>query len=472
MGLEDHVVFGRPGARQVQHVMGRRPRDLTIASAIACCMFALFNANGREIPSYDSQPAKYSAIELARRGTLRLNYVVGRTPELAARPAFVVDRAGNYRSAYPVASALAAGAVAWVLSATRLIDLDAPLAPALVAKVTASLLAAIAVALAFLGARRRLPARYAFWVAIGLGLGTNMWASVSQTLWQQETALLALIGAVSMLGRLSLTTFDAVTSATLLGIAGAARPQLAPTVSVLAISIVARLGVRWRSVLALLPIVAAVAAVMGLNIWWFGHPLGPVLRLEAMHGSVHRVGGTFSTDIWDGMLGLLASPNRGLLVFSPIALVAVGSARALIREGWKSDLRWCGVAVAVQLLFYASYAVWWGGHTYGPRYALDALPTLIPLASTGLLAVVARTPLIFAGLAALTWSVAVAATGAFEYPAGQWNSLPLDVDRHHERLWDWSDPQVLRCWRAGPSPQNFALFSRAAFRDASPGDGR
>jgi hypothetical protein len=66
--------------------------------------------------------------------------------------------------------------------------------------------------------------------------------------------------------------------------------------------------------------------------------------------------------------------------------------------------------------------------------------------------------------AALAWSVGVAALGAFCYPEGRWNNSPLDVDRNHERLWDWQDNQIRRSWNAGLSPQNFSLFDRAAIR--------
>ncbi len=116
---------------------------------------------------------------------------------------------------------------------------------------------------------------------------------------------------------------------------------------------------------------------------------------------------------------------------------------------------------------YASYVVWWGGHTYGPRYLLDLLPLLVPLAAHGASRLQGR---IAAGLvgAAIAWSVAVAALGAFCYPNGQWNVDPLDVDRAHQRLWDWSDNEIARCWEAGPSPQNFSLFERAAFRHDVP----
>ena len=51
-----------------------------------------------------------------------------------------------------------------------------------------------------------------------------------------------------------------------------------------------------------------------------------------------------------------------------------------------------------------------------------------------------------------------AATGAFCYPNDRWNTQPVDVDLHHERLWDWRDLQITRCWRQGMSPQNFGLL--------------
>jgi hypothetical protein len=64
----------------------------------------------------------------------------------------------------------------------------------------------------------------------------------------------------------------------------------------------------------------------------------------------------------------------------------------------------------------------------------------------------------------LFWSVLLAGTGAFVFPNERWNSSPVDVDRHHERLWDWRDLQFQRCWTAGPDPRNFSIFSREAFK--------
>jgi hypothetical protein len=236
---------------------------------------------------------------------------------------------------------------------------------------------------------------------------------------------------------------------------------------VLAVSVVARLGVRVGSILILTPLAAAAAVVIGLNTVWFGHLLGAVPRLEALHAGVHFVPGSLTASVPAGMLGLLISPSRGLLVFSPIVAIAAVGASRLTQGGWTSERperRWCAAAIAVQFLLYSTYSVWWGGHTFGPRYALDALPMMVPLGADGVEIVGRHATGRALAIIALVWSVAAAGTGAFVYPSEAWNSDPTEIDRAHGRLWDWRDPQLLRCWQTGPSPQNFDLVRYWRYR--------
>lgn len=429
-----------------------------VAFTLFVTAFIVYNANGREIGSYDSQPTKFTAMALALHHELTLDRTVERMPPLGGRPGFAIDREGHYRTAYPVFPAIVAGGVAIALSAVHVIDLRAPATSGLVATLTASLLTALAVALAFLLARRRLSSTAALALAAGLGFGTNLWAVTSQTLWQSETAVAALMGALLCLSAPAgaLDPRRLWWASLLLGLAGAARPQLAPAIGVLALSIAVRRGQRVDA-LALLPLAVISAAVVGVNMLWFGHPLGAVPRLEALHPSAHGVTGSFGNPV-AGAAGLLVSPSRGLLVFSPIVAVVAGGWPSLRQAPWRDDLRWTAAAALAQFLFYASYVVWWGGHTYGPRYCIDILPLLVPLAAAGLPWCVAKRWRGILIAAALAWSVVVAATGAFVYPHDGWNSDPADVDRNHARLWEWRDSQIVRCWKAGPSPQNFSLF--------------
>ena len=160
---------------------------------------------------------------------------------------------------------------------------------------------------------------------------------------------------------------------------------------------------------------------------------------------------------------MLFSPSRGLLIFSPIVLIVLAAPLSALRD--RPMAAWAICAAAVQLLLYSSYAVWWGGFTYGPRYCLDLLPVLIPAAALGTSRILSASwPVRGVAAAVLAWSIVVAATGAFCYPNDGWNSDPVSVDRAHERLWDVRDSQILRCWSRGLSPQNFSLFSRAAWR--------
>jgi hypothetical protein len=39
--------------------------------------------------------------------------------------------------------------------------------------------------------------------------------------------------------------------------------------------------------------------------------------------------------------------------------------------------------------------------------------------------------------------------GAFYYPRGEWDAKPISVDLRPDRIWNWSDSQIMRSWTAG-----------------------
>jgi len=449
-------------SRTVPAASGPSRRARVLAAAIGLVVFACYNANGREIGSYDSQPAKYTLYQLVAKRNLLLDSAVARQPVLGERVGFATSRDGHIRAATSVVPAVIAWPPSELLVATGLVPLRRPNATIL-AKVGASLIVTAAVVFVFFAARWRTGDWQAAVVALGFGLGTNAWATASQTLWQHESVLAGLALAVMCLAPPAprLNTWRLWVAAAGLGIAGAARYQVAPAVLVLAVSMPVRTRAP-RGAMALLPVAVCAAAMVGLNLLWFGHPLGAMAAFEAaLHPGVHGVSGSLSAAPWVGALGLLLSPSRGLLVFSPVVLVALAAAGAIRREGWGSDLRWCALAAAAQYGAYSCYSVWWGGHTYGPRYLIDVLPLLLPLAAAGAGVLSRHRAGRAAAAVALAWSMALAATGAFCYPAELWNSDPSEIDRDHARLWDWRDPQFVRCWRTGLSPQNFGMWPPA-----------
>jgi hypothetical protein len=443
-----------------------RPRSRRLT---AWCLFAglflIYNANGREMGTYDSQPTKFAVRELALYGRLTLDRVVARTPEYGNRAGFQRDLRGHYRSAYSVVPSILAAVPASLLHATGLVDLRAPLAPNLVAKLAASLLTAAAATVTFIALAPVFGGSAALWVVIGLGLGTNLWPLASGTLWQLETVsvgfALALLGWFRPPASLSLRWV--ITGAVGVALAAAARPQVAPMAAVLLVGLGARIGLR-RAAPALVVVAAAAGVLAAFQWYWFGDVLGAAPALQNANLAAHGVSGTLAEEPWLAAAGLLISPSRGLVIFSPVVLFAFLGGLVLWRRPSRCGEGWWLTTALVQIAGYSFYSMWWGGHTYGPRYLVDTMILLAPPAAAAMGWVTARPwRKVLAGTL-LTYSIVVAATGAFVYPADEWNQDP-DVDLHHERLWDWKDTQILRCWQKGPSPQNFSLIDWTAVRN-------
>lgn len=432
------------------------------ALLLGLLLFVVYNANGREIGSVDTQPTKFAARALVLTGSLAVDRDVERQPLFADRVSFVLDQAGHYRSAYSPVEPILGAVVAWVLMNGAYVDLDAEFSANLIAVLTASLLTSGAVVLVFLTVRRIWSAPTAWWVAIGLGLGTNLWAAASQTMGQHDAVAFGLAVMVFAWTRdtATLTRSMLWAGAGGLALATTARFQTLPLAGVVGLSLLVRVGWR-RAAVPLLLIAGSLLALALVQWYWFGNVLGAAPLLEALHPQIHGVDNSLSRTPWRGAAGLLWSPNRGLLVFSPI--VVLGLAGMRFARSSLADIggRWLAIAILAQFAAYATYSVWWGGHTYGPRYLIDLLIPLSIFAAAETDRWLRRASLRRIAATALAWSIVVAGTGAFY--ANPWNSQD-DVDEHHERLWDWRDWQISTAWHAGLSSQNFALFHVSGFR--------
>jgi hypothetical protein len=204
-----------------------------------------------------------------------------------------------------------------------------------------------------------------------------------------------------------------------------------------------------RGLLWFLPAqVAGGLILLGYNIWFFGTILGGQARLEEFHVLLHGVSGTWSTNLVDGALGTLFSPNRGLLVFSPWIMVAIATlAVPTVRRRLAAHSLLCVLLASLvpYLLILSKYSVWWGGQCFGPRYWTDVVPLFAILFAFGLDWMLPRSRVLVVILAiTIILSIAVQVIGAFCFPS-TWNAQPRPVDLHHERLWDWRDTELSRC---------------------------
>jgi hypothetical protein len=270
----------------------------------------------------------------------------------------------------------------------------------LMEKVSASFLASIASVLMFLVLRRD-GIRWSLPLAMVFAFGTNTWMISSQALWQH--------GSGELLIALSLLLVVAPASPMRTALLGAVCVFMAanrPPDALIAGAIV--LFIVWsrrRSALWLLAgAVVPLAALLYYNLAFIGHLAGGY----GMAPSKNFVHLNLS-----GMAGLLISPARGLLVFSPfLVLIPVGLIQRLRAPGSRGLAVVLSFAVAAQFIIY-SLADWRAGASWGPRWLTDLLPILVWMLAPSPLVLrpVTRVLLIIAMAA----SVGVQTIGAFWY---------------------------------------------------------
>ena len=181
---------------------------------------------------------------------------------------------------------------------------------------------------------------------------------------------------------------------------------VAPFLGVLLlVAIYRRHGRDWRKwirpiFLFGLPVLAALAVTGWYNWIRFGGPLATRYMPEE----------TFSAPFFQGLYGLTFSPGRGLFWYTPLFLASLAAWPAFFKRH-RSEALLAAAVVVVNILFYAPWYLWWGGHSWGPRFLVTVLPfAALPLAEA--LEAARRSRLVAVGLAAVAVvSVAVQLLG-------------------------------------------------------------
>lgn len=389
-------------------------------------------------PSWDTIPARLLPFSILREGNLDLNEFSW-LQRFEGTPYFLRRVAGGrIVSKYPVAPSLIALPVAlpavWWLQRHQVSDDDVRfrLVTVVVERLTAALIAALSVSLLYVALCRLTTSPRAAAIALVYAFGSNTWATSSQALWQHGLAELSLAGlCVCLLGA---DTGGRAVGASLWAALGVlARPTMA-IFALLAGGFMWRERRRHLPAFVVLPLLGVGALVL-YNLRAVGSVLGGYAGVSFLPPSLTR------------LLGLLVSPNRGLLVYTPVAILALPAVVQWRRHRapWG---RYLAAGVLAYLLLYASFDGWWGGLTYGPRFLVDVLPAFAVCAvpTVERLRWNRLTRGVLVGLVA--WSVAVQAIGVY-CDFDTWNHTPMGVDRRPDRVWDGWDPQILRALRGG-----------------------
>jgi hypothetical protein len=157
------------------------------------------------------------------------------------------------------------------------------------------------------------------------------------------------------------------------------------------------------------------------------------------------------TAFGEGLLGILFSPSRGLLIFTPVMVFAVSGFVLSLRAPEQRPLHiaFAAIVAGITGIIAAWPEGWWGGRAFGPRFMTDVVPFLayfvtfnfhLPAAAgQRTRGWVAASVMVLAVIGAL-----IHAQGALRTSPMSWNVIPNEIDRNLDRLWDWRDPQFLR----------------------------
>jgi hypothetical protein len=381
----------------------------------------------------------YTAVALVQEQTIWLDHYVPYIQQHAGEHPYMLSTrpSGHVITATPTASSMLAVPVvaAFTAAGARGQDWQAWMEASML---TAALTTAASVAVVFMLLTRLTTRPRAALIAATYAWGTLAWGVSGQALWQHGGAALAL--ALALLALVDRRFFLAGLAIT----AMAAFRLTTPVMAVFLLPLVGRRPSDWlRFIAGAAPLPIALAVY---NTATFGAPW----RQGYGSGRITSVAHVGSGHLLDGIAGLLLSPGRGLVLYSPVLLFAIAGAVIGRRQ---ILYRCCALAFVAYVVVVANVAQWWGGESFGARKLAEALPLLAVLLVPAVDAIVRRRWLwVYVGL--LAWSVLVEALAAAAWPDAWFGTHNLTVNA---TWWHPLDNETVAALGAGGTSWKLAV---------------
>jgi hypothetical protein len=357
---------------------------------------------------------------------------------------------GHIYSYYPVATPLLVAPVVWLANVvyplTHTTDFYTYLAThapdgrtARLEKLCASVVVALGAVVMYILARRRLSPFQAVAIALIFGFATSMWSTASRALWQHGPSALFLALALYLIITASDKAWAVFATGVILGFAYWIRPTNSLSVAFVGLYFVIR---HRRHFMLFIAGTVVALAPFAIQNWLVYADLLPPYSYQLFE----RLGSP--AEVAQALGGTLVSPNRGLLVFTPLFLFSVWGAYLSLRGRSRAtsaiDPYLVGIVVSHWLVT-SLFQDWAGAWSIGPRYFVDLIPYfvyfLIPVFEVGRL----QSPLVrYSLIAAVAVSVAIQARCALSPYPFMWNGKPQALVEAPARIWDWGDLQFLR----------------------------
>lgn len=312
----------------------------------------------------------------------------------------------------------------------------------LLQNVISAFLTSGAFVLAYLVCRIYLPVFASMVITLIFTLGTTLISTGSTAYWNLNATVFLILLALLLLVRYDSEAASTV-HPTLLGVLLFAAFFTRPTSAVFIVIVFGYLLFRDRQELVRVCLTAF--ALLLLFLLFSRLTLGswlPDYYVSAGRFGIENFGRSLS--------GVLISPSRGLLIYSPFIIVIIVGMILMISEVRGSILLLlCLIWFILHVLVVSSIRHWWGGFSYGPRLLTDSVPALLIITvilwsqlikqgRTGLQFGLAM-PFILLGIVAISIH---SVQGLFNVKTPLWNAIP-DIDENSEYLFDWRYPQFL-----------------------------
>ncbi len=430
--------------------------------------FVVYNANLRVIFSGDCFPARFLPFAILKAGSLTLDPVLESVKQGYPDPYWVrTSITGTHVSLFPIVVPVLVTPLcvpaAVVLRSLEWREPYLSMVAEVMEKVSSSVIASISVAFVFLLVRRRLGMGRATLLTAAYAFGTNTWVTGSQALWQHGTGELLIVSALlCATGELTRGKAFLVGIVCALGVMN--RPPdlllFAPVLLEILLRARARRSLPRVGAAVAMGLMVASAPFLAYNLATYGLPGGGYQYLFQHRPGTHSQ--FVKAPILPALAGLLFSPGKGLIFYSPFLLFLAGR--------WKRDPDGIGdrrlsfllgAGVVAQVLVY-SRTDWRGGYSFGPRYLVDLLPVLVFLLVPVVRALGRKGLVAFAMCASL--GTAIQAVGAFCYPQGMSDLYVFCAGNESPAMEVWSlrrSPVVVEA-RAGMAPMKFAGYARGA----------
>ena len=427
-------------------------RHLAFSVTLWVSMFVIF-AKSPVLQMNDSQYSMLTAESLIRNSTPDLSYYS--IPEYKTDLPFATLRANhayqlartNGRLLYGFAHGSSFLSIPFVVlmstagisPATQDRRFD-PGGELMIQKLLAAILSASMVTVFFCTAALIMSAQWSAAVAIGAGLGSQVWSTASRGMWSHtwEMTLGSCVVYLLLASEVRRGRVRPVILASLLSWMFFVRP----TGAIAVICVSGFVLLRRR---------AEFLAFAAAGLMWLSAFVAYSLRVFGSAVPYYYLSNdpqSLGLHIVTGLYGVLASPSRGVVVFCPIVAWVL-----FVVVRFRRSLRSKALAIAATcasggiLLAASIHPEWWGGACYGPRLMADAVPWLVLLGILGIDAMPRevrsiRNPTIAAGAFLLIVSVAMNAGGAISGATMAWNFTGPSP----AIMLDWSRPQFLAAW--------------------------